>query len=88
MKTPLVDLLDGAVESGVMNRRRPVIEVTGYAMVAVMRAKKGAERLRIASRMYSGAFKALTRHLRSRHPDWTQQQIHRETARRMSHGTV
>lgn len=68
--------------------RPPVIEVMDDAEVALMRTKTGAERLRMASQMYVGAFRALARYVRSRHPDWTDEQIHRETVRRMSHGAV
>lgn len=64
------------------------IEVLDKEMAATLRQKTGAERLAIASRMYSSARRMLINHLRSVHPDWEQAQIVQEAARRLSHGTV
>jgi len=54
----------------------------------VLRRKTGAERLRIASGMYSRARGMLIRHLRAEHPDWDEQRVNQEAARRLSHGAV
>lgn len=64
------------------------IEVIDKEVAAMLRQKTGAERLAIASRMFSSARRMLINHLRSVHPDWDQPQIEQEAARRLSHGTV
>jgi len=64
------------------------IEVLDEEMAAVLRTKSGAERLAIASRMFSSARGMLLSHLSAVHPDWDARQIEQEAARRLSHGTV
>jgi hypothetical protein len=64
------------------------IEVMDDALVEVLRAKTGAERLAIAWGMWSSVRKMLMAHLRHEHPDWSEEAVARETARRMSHGAV
>ena len=71
-----------------MSARAVHIEVVGDEMAAIFREKTGAERLEIASRMFSSARGMLLNHLRSLHPDWDDAAIHREAARRLSHGAV
>jgi hypothetical protein len=71
-----------------MNKRKPVIEVMDDDMAAVFRAKTGLERLMIADAMYTRAREMLLSHLRFEHPDWNEQQVNREAARRLSHGAV
>ena len=66
--------------------RRPHIEVIDDDMATVLRRKTGAERLQIASGMYASARRMLMSHLRADHPDWLEEQIIREAARRLSHG--
>ncbi len=64
------------------------IEVVDDEMAAILRHKTGAERLAIASGMFASARRMLLSHLRATHPEWSQQQILREAARRLSHGAV
>lgn len=64
------------------------IEVIDEAMAEVFRRKTGAERLAIASRLYASARRMLTSMLRHKYRDWTDDQISREVARRLSHGAV
>jgi hypothetical protein len=64
------------------------IEVVDDDMARVLRSKTGAERLKIASDMFSSARKMIASHLASEHPDWTEEQVQRETSRRISHGAV
>jgi len=71
-----------------MTKRRPVIEVMDDDMAAVLRTKTGAERLMIADGMYTRARNMLLSHLRHEHPEWDEQQVKREAARRLSHGAV
>ena len=71
-----------------MSARDARIEVISEEMAAVLRRKTGAERLAIASRLFSSARTMLLHHLRARHPEWDELQIQREAARRLSHGAV
>lgn len=71
-----------------MPARDTRIDVIDEERAAVLRRKTGAERLAIASRMYSSARAMLLNHLRARHPDWDEHQIQREAGRRLSHGAI
>lgn len=64
------------------------VEVVSEEMSVVLRRKTGAERLRMASLMFTSASKMLTNHLRAEHPDWDERRIHQEAARRLSHGAI
>lgn len=64
------------------------IEVVDDAMARIYASKTGAERLAIAHGMFRSASSMLRSHLRSEHPDWSEQKIGRETVRRLSHGAV
>jgi hypothetical protein len=59
------------------------IEVPDDAVVEVLRRLTPAERLAIANRMWVSARKALLAMLRTDHPQWTNQQVEQEVARRM-----
>jgi hypothetical protein len=63
-------------------------EVVSEEVAVFLRQKTGAERLEIASRMYSSARCMLMYHLQSIHPDWDDQKVEQEAARRLSHGAV
>jgi hypothetical protein len=64
----------------------PRIEVLDDQMADILRRKTGAERLRIASGMYASARRMLMSHLRAENPEWPEERILREAARRLSHG--
>ena len=64
------------------------IEVLDEAMVGVLRQKSGAERLRIADRLFAFARDGIRSTLRAQHPEWDERRINLETARRLSHGAV
>ena len=64
------------------------IEVIDDATAEMLRRKTGAERLEIASRMYSAARTMLLTHLRRLHPEWSEDRIIREAARRLSNGAT
>jgi hypothetical protein len=68
-----------------LNRR---FEVMDEGMVEVLRKKTPAERLAIAQGMWRYARDLLRATLWGQHRDWSEEQINRETARRLSHGTV
>jgi hypothetical protein len=58
------------------------------AMIAILRQKTPTERLAIAFGLWRSARRMIDTNLRAEHPDWSEEQIVREVARRMSHGTV
>jgi len=64
------------------------VEVIDDDMARLFASKSGAERLAIASGMFSSARTMLLAHLGSEHPDWSGERIRREAARRLSHGSV
>jgi len=64
------------------------IEVVSDEVALVLRRRSGADRLAIASGMYSSARRMLVSQLGAEHPDWSERQINREAARRLSHGAV
>ncbi len=64
------------------------IEVLDEEMAAVFRAMTGAQRLKIASDMFSSARRMILSHLAAEHPDWDEQRIQQEAARRLSHGEI
>ena len=57
-------------------------------MARILRGMTGAERLKIANDMFTSTRRMLASHLAAEHPDWDQDRIERETARRISHGAV
>jgi Rv0078B-related antitoxin len=70
-------------------RRKPLsVEMMDDAMAEVLRAKSPAERLAIANGMWRSASRMIEAILRAEQPDWTDDEIRREVARRMSHGAV
>lgn len=68
--------------------RLPCIELIDPLMVPVLRKKTPSERLAIANGMWRSARKLIESAVRQRHPDWSDQEVQREVARRMSHGMV
>jgi len=64
----------------------PTIEVVDPDVAAVLRTKTEAERLRIAWGMWRSARDMLRNLLRSEHPDWSEDAIQQEAARRLAHG--
>ncbi len=61
------------------------IEVMDDDMAEILRAKSGAERLRIAFEMYESTRRMLTYMLSGDHPDWSEERIRREVSRRLAH---
>lgn len=64
------------------------LDIIDNAMASVLREKTEAERLAIAHGMWRSARTMLWNILRSEHPDWSDAQVQRETARRLSHGAA
>lgn len=64
------------------------IEVVDDDMARILREKTGAERLKIASDLFSSARRMIASHLAAEHPDWDEERVQQETSRRISHGAV
>ncbi len=64
------------------------IEIMDRQMVPIFRAMSGAQRLKIAYDLYDSVRRTLMHYLSTEHPEWNAERVARETARRMSHGTV
>ncbi len=71
-----------------MHLHKQQIEVVDDKMAQVLRLKTGAERLQIASDMFSSARQMIISTLRNEHPDWDEKKVNAETARRLSHGAL
>jgi hypothetical protein len=64
------------------------VEVLDDAMAEVLRRKRPQDRLRIGFDLWISAHKMLTTHIRDIHPDWGQEAVEREVARRLLHGAL
>ena len=64
------------------------IEVVDDQMAEIYRSKSPMERLAIAHGMWRSARRMIDNVVRDQHPDWTDDQIQRDVARRISHGAV
>lgn len=78
-----------------MSRPEPAAEARRFhfekldpAMARVLAAKTGAERLAIAEGLFASAREMLRSHLSSVHPEWSEEEVNAETARRLSHGAT
>lgn len=69
-------------------RARPVIEVVDDWTAGVMRRRTPAERLEIAFGLWTSTHLIITSMLKRLHPEWTDDQLAAEVARRLSHGAV
>jgi hypothetical protein len=64
------------------------IEVPDDAVVELLRRMTPAERLALANRMWVSARNAVDFIVRRQHPEWNDQQLQQEVARRILHGAV
>jgi len=64
------------------------IEILDDDIAEVLKIKNPQQRLAIAFDMWSFARKQLTAYLRDLHNDWSEEKIHQEVVRRLSHGAV
>ncbi len=71
-----------------MTPRQPVLEIIDQMMVDVLRKMTPAERLNIATGMWESARVMVRGAVRHEHPEWSDAQVNREIARRISHGEV
>ncbi len=68
--------------------RQPVVEMMDPMMVEIMRSKTPAQRLAIAFRMWETARVIIGGSVRQQHPDWPEDLVNQEIAKRISHGVV
>lgn len=68
--------------------RQPIIEILEPEMVEILRQKTPAERLTQAFRMWETAREMIRGTIRQQHPDWSEEQVLREAANRLSHGAT
>ena len=69
-------------------KRRPVVEVMDERMADMLRRKTPQERLEISVGMWETARVMLRGIITQNHPDWPEERILREIAKRISHGVV
>jgi len=63
-------------------------EILDDRMAEILRRKSPAERLEMAFSMWRFGRGLVRDAVRASHPEWTEDEIRRETARRMSGGTL
>ena len=68
--------------------RHPVVEILDPLIVEILRRKTPAERLSHAFGMWETAGLVVRSAVRQQHPEWGDDQIQRESARRLSHGAT
>jgi hypothetical protein len=69
-----------------LRKSRPCIELLDEAVVEILRKKTPTERVAMIFAANRTMRLRLEGHLRTRHPDWDDQAVAREIARRMSRG--
>ncbi len=71
-----------------MSARIQKMEILDDAMAEILRQKTPAERLAIANGMWRFARDMIRATITREHPDWTEGEVSRMVARRLSHGAV
>ena len=66
----------------------PVVELLDPVVVEILRKKTPAERLAQAFRIWETARLVIRSSIQQQHPDWSEEQVRRETANRLSHGAT
>lgn len=64
------------------------IERLDPEMVRILRSKTAAEKLQMVSDMFEAARRMLQASIAARHPEWSDEQVHKEVVRRLSHGEI
>jgi hypothetical protein len=64
------------------------VEVVDDRVAEILRRKTPEERLRIGLNMWIGARRMLLSHIKNIHPEWSQQEVEHEVARRLLHGSI
>lgn len=70
------------------NRRLPVVELLDPMVVEILRKMTPQERIARAAGMWRTAVVMARGCVRQENPDWTEEQVLRESARRISHGVT
>ena len=63
-------------------------EMIDNTMADILREMSAVERLRIGGRLWKSARVIVRGAIRTEHPDWDEERVNHEIARRMSHGAV
>jgi len=71
-----------------MTTRRPVVEVLEPLMVQCLQRLTPEQRLAAAFGMWESARILIRGAIRTQHADWSEEQVNREVARRLSHGAT
>ena len=71
-----------------MTFRQPVVELIDPMVVEILRRKTPAQRLAQAFAMWDTACVVIRGSIRQQHPEWNDEQVLREAARRLSHGAT
>ena len=69
-----------------MTVRKAVVEILDPVVVEILRQKTPAERLTQAFRMWETARLMTRSSVRQQYPDWNDEQVFKEAAKRLSHG--
>lgn len=69
-----------------MTTRPPVVEIIEPEMVAMWRGKTPGEKLNIYFQTWEFARQITEAGIRQQHPEWSDDEVLRETASRLSHG--
>ena len=69
-----------------MDPRIRALEVIDDRVVEILRKKSPAERIAIADGLWRFARDMIHANITREHPDWSEDEIRRHVARRMSHG--
>ena len=64
------------------------IEVVHDTMAEILRHKTPAERIRIGFTLWTSARNMLMTHLKKTHPEWNNDRVEKEVARRFSRGVI
>jgi hypothetical protein len=64
------------------------IEVANDARAEILRHKTPAEGIRIGFTLWTPACNMLITHLERTHPEWNNDRVKKEVARRLSHGAI
>jgi hypothetical protein len=71
-----------------MDPRMRKIEILDDQMAELLRSKTEAERFAMIDKFWRFARQLVQAMIVHEHPDWTEEQVRREVARRMSHGAL
>jgi hypothetical protein len=69
-----------------MERTVRTVEIVDERVAEILRKKTPAERLAIADGLWRFAREMIHAIIAREHPDWSEDEIRRQVARRMSHG--